>query len=1172
MSSPSRSSKGGLHLDDPGPSRTRDDDIIIRSYFEYADVEMANADDIPDSPHPDSPADHAPHLDEEVLFEEWVNPSQESQPRLSNTSDIDGLDLDRKKQRILLKMMPRVMAEKLARQRSPARKKGEGQSALPLSDTEDDSPLPPGKTRLRKAANAKDIRDIRGDSESEDEQRPEHESSTTSLTLSSSDESDSDSDSVEILHTYRPPPPQPKIEEPEVLDSEGDEDIQFFVQNAMPIRKPVHKANLRDQNLINYMLPRVGGGSVWRKKKPLQGGPRRDQHSTKYKFDIITRDGRAHGRERQMLLPFKSHHQEQGGSNLGGELTKSTRQPIARTASRSTNDALFGGRQHNIDTGAKKDQVHIVEERKPLGRKERERLRKTRAKKNGVYNFTSRENNRITTGRRADAAFFTINLEDEGFHHALAPTWDSGPRYEPPPRKQKQLHVRSKASLFEQPGEEKDVTSVPAGPQKGHIREVTCDLNVKRLPSGKSFALSTYIRKGWLHELINDISGAQGNILLPTTVLCRFEISPTMGVESLCLVVPRLFDALFECATDILDADSDTLSDEWKPGFRVASQIISWYLQNAEESKKALLCETIDREVQRVTNLIDKHSVSFVEKPLLSFCWFLVELSVRRSPRLPATYTELSTSLKVASKVLIQLLLRLGIQKMAAILLTDENLDESSIVHYATELWVRIIHVLLGSSRDGPPKSKLHPFWMAFMDAVHTVPELDSSGSFKTSEDVWLTIFTLCAISQFSVHGMSTAEPRLPAFWDVVAFGLKKVCLTESDEHHRLQSPVLKKRDHYVALVIARCAYLHDTWRWRLDEGSAMFNQLSEIFRSRNFSNLRHEGDYLPKFFTHTDWNLLSVNDSKDTAFSAFLKLIFQAARDEREGKKLVKLKKLLSLAVPLRSLSFTTSHPPHGRGLSMFYNRLSAIALALFLDPNDHDDRINKARSYVTFADVDSKTRHAILCGLQRLAVLMVKHDISLTPMLNWIEELAKILDNELKNFLSSHSGVSNEELQAAPPVQLVKHFFLSVGDIVKSYIHISRFPDPHLLGMYFQKCWCFANLRITGKLKSILGAAAMKSSIVKDEFALLLDTIFTARIKALPNAPRPFTPEEDSQESQNYFGGFDDIDFAAINDTPGDVQVSDVLEKDRIFCQVRFEGCSILQHAHLTRTSIRD
>lgn len=92
----------------------------------------------------------------------------------------------------------------------------------------------------------------------------------------------------------------------------------------------------------------------------------------------------------------------------------------------------------------------------------------------------------------------------------------------------------------------------------------------------------------------------------------------------------------------------------------------------------------------------------------------------------------------------------------------------------------------------------------------------------------------------------------------------------------------------------------------------------------------------------------------------------------------------------------------------------------------------------------------------------------------------------------------------------------------------------------------------KATGKLKILLGSTAMKGNAVKDEFALLLDAVFTARIKALPNASRPFTPEDESRESQNYFEGFDDIDFATIKDVPGDVRVSDVLEKDRIFCQV--------------------
>jgi hypothetical protein len=73
------------------------------------------------------------------------------------------------------------------------------------------------------------------------------------------------------------------------------------------------------------------------------------------------------------------------------------------------------------------------------------------------------------------------------------------------------------------------------------------------------------------------------------------------------------------------------------------------------------------------------------------------------------------------------------------------------------------------------------------------------------------------------------------------------------------------------------------------------------------------------------------------------------------------------------------------------------------------------------------------------------------------------------------------------------------------------------------------------------------MKTDTLREEFAHLLDIIFAARTKVLPKPARPFTPEEINEESQNYFEGFDDIDFAAIDD-----HAADILEKDRIFRQV--------------------
>ena len=963
---------------------------------------------------------------------------------------LDDLDLDSKRRRILGRVMPWSLVGELARETPETKKPGE-QVNSHIRDLEDDGPLPPGKTRVRRGANLGDIKAIKGDSESEEERIDPPSSSS-----SSSDESDSDSDSVEILQTYRPRPPrfkqEPEVIEVDLTDSDGDEDIQFFVQNTHPVRKQRHKTKLRDQSIINYMLPKVY----------TTGGRNRDtrrKHPSRYKLDIMTTGSRGHGRERQSLLLFdgrkkkaKRRHELAGSPIVAGDGTTTLKTSLTRTTSRS---AIFTGDSRQLG-GV--NQVHTVQDGRQVSGKEKGRLRKARAKRNGIYNFTSGENSRITNGRRADAAFFTVDLEDEGFHNALAPMSASRPRFEPaPPKKRKDYEkTHSTSTVFEQRPHNAQSTSVypqALDARENNIKHITCDLDIKRLHSGRSFGQSTYIRKGWLHELVNiEYATVENNTEPPATILCRFELGPTMGIENLCLALPRLLDALFESATDILDSDSDILSEEWKPGFRVVSLIISWYLRNSGDSEKTMLRETISKEVQRIANLIDKHSVSFIEKPILSLCWFLVELSTRTSTPLPTAYHGLSLSLRVTSKVLMQLLLRLGIHKISELLQGDGILDESSPIQYATELWVCLIHVLLGTPKEGVPKSKSHPFWTVFMDAFPTVHDRDSSRSFKASEDVWLTIFTICTLSQFSVHGMVTAEPRLPAFWDLVAYGLKTICLTENEDHLRLQSPVLRKRDHYVALVVARCGHLRHAWNWRLDEGSAMFNQLSEIFRSRNFANLRHEEDCLPKFFKHTDWNLLSVHDSKDTAFSGFLKLILQADRDEvNNGRKSAKLKKLLSLAVPLRSLSFTSSQPPHGRDLSMYYNRLSAIALALSLDASDHDERINKARNYLAFSSADTKTRHAVLCGLERLAVLMVKRDIGLSALLDWVEEVGKSLDAELKEVASKKPSDSGEGLLVAPAVKLVKHLFLSISGIATTYLDVSRFPDPHLLGKYF-------------------------------------------------------------------------------------------------------------------------
>jgi hypothetical protein len=194
-----------------------------------------------------------------------------------------------------------------------------------------------------------------------------------------------------------------------------------------------------------------------------------------------------------------------------GSDTNNSRSSFVRTVSRSNGDAVFEGNPRDANSMVSAGDQHVhVQDRKHFGRKEKEKLRKARAKMNGIYNFNSEGNPRITTGRRTDAAFFTVDLEDEGFHHALAPTTGSGSRYEPPPpRKRKQITPgrRPPNTLFEaqqhgeNPSDQDDGQATDVS--GGKMKNFTCDLGIKRISSGRSFNQSSYIRKGWLHELIN---------------------------------------------------------------------------------------------------------------------------------------------------------------------------------------------------------------------------------------------------------------------------------------------------------------------------------------------------------------------------------------------------------------------------------------------------------------------------------------------------------------------------------------------------------------------------------------------------------------------------------------------------------------------------------------------
>ena len=948
---------------------------------------------------------------------------------------------------------------------SSTTKKHRRSSTPPAGGSDDDEgPLLPGHTRTRKATNLKDLRDIKGDSESEEEIEDDLDkaglASQRRLRRVSISDSSSVSDEMKFVHSVRH---RPKAQIIDLVSDSGtssedemdDLSIQAHIADSCtPFsgRSATQSGSgrLRDVSLIDWMLTRTRtiGGKRRERKKEGSGRKRAKDSSSKYKFDV--RSGLKH--ERQTLLSFDRH-----GKSKNRNRHKDTSAPHEGTSHSKPSEA---SNQVSADRDNGDDYV-LERDRPKKSWKEREKARKVRAKKQGLYTFASKDQGHsYIEGGRRETAFITVDLQDEGFHYALAPQQDRAQTQnwammfksvpEPPPAQSRDKTNHGDAVQHE--------STVPHAKPKKKKQEriIPGDLGIPLLHSGKSFGLSASIRKGWLYELIGLITSAQEPVLPPSTNSCGFELEPTMGANKLASILQDICDTLFEFVTDLPDVDSEA-TIKGAVIMRVVSLLISWFRKTESEDVFASLREVGEREIARLVGKIQKLTLPFVDIPILATCWFAVEMCARLGCRLegqPPTGT-----LKESVMTLMHLLLQVGLEKPITIVKSETDMTESSVPHLAAELWVSLIHLLGECDSLEKVNKRIHPFWLLLMTAIQSQTESRKPRTnLEASETIWYTIFSVCALSQYSVHGMTTGVPRLPACWDLVVFALKKIRLNE-DPKTDLGMPfaMLLQRDKYIGLVMTRCFHLRERWRWKLGDASILFNQLAVIFRSRKFINLRHEGTGYPKFFKDRNWDLLASYDPKDTAFVLFLKLIVQAAKDDLggiPGKLSSRAKKLLSLAVPVASLPFSKTNPPTLHELTMFYNRLSAVAIAVYLELDEYDFRTRQARDYIKFADVDDTTRSAVIGGMMNWAIMMVNREIKLDAITIWIGEMAQVLSVELKetNF--------DETIRRDRLILLSCVLLGAVRHILTTYIGLGRYPEPSLLckSLLVISLYCFS------------------------------------------------------------------------------------------------------------------
>ncbi|KAH9034608.1 Mus7/MMS22 family-domain-containing protein [Lactarius pseudohatsudake] len=702
-------------------------------------------------------------------------------------------------------------------------------------------------------------------------------------------------------------------------------------------------------------------------------------------------------------------------------------------------------------TPRRSDAIVPAEQRKSKGRTSRRRERQQRPVDLSVFTAVGR---RVLSGwQRRNAV--TIDAEDIAFRRALEPLAIRARQppsvpIRPPPRLS---HVRRPPRH-----RSKDRTTQDRAPSTSRVpdpepdREVrhriVVDFDIPFLSSGKVFTASCYLGRGWLHELLSVLSGTSSSHPPPRFEVDGHALSSVSTALDYTVFLPYACDSFAKVLDDPQSMSHDAFV-RWNTDMHAVCSLVSW-ISSCAAGNDTHLIRTASLEytgslIARIDTALgdSEEQATSLSPSMLCLQWFAIELLVRTCWSAMSSDEDLTTAVSARLVGFATRLLRIGVQAaLSPVIDNGESLDDFSLHPCAAELWICLIHLgeVYGTTAAAPGQGRL-PSMVDILQRSLAASEPSAQGSLHASEEIWATLFGLCALSQFSAHGVSTSTSRLSTSWEIVLLALDRIRLVADPQiDGSLSTRNLRRRDAYVRLVVSRCFLLHQRWHWRLDDdaSAAVFRRLVEIFKSRRFADLRGEIAGFPAFAQENDPHLLAQHASTDSAFSIFLKLIYASAQQMRppamrEEEYLGRIKKLLSLITPVGSVQAQPVHAPPRHStlddarLSMLYNRFGALALAMRVLPSAENAqyRISLARRYVDVARAPAPTRAVCIRAATLLALQALDMALPVAPALEWSAEIARVLLAEFR----TAAGAGRMER-----VQCVQLLLYGLGDVSRA------------------------------------------------------------------------------------------------------------------------------------------
>ncbi|EKM57028.1 uncharacterized protein PHACADRAFT_183566 [Phanerochaete carnosa HHB-10118-sp] len=1047
------------------------------------------------------------------------------------------------------------------------------------SVTSEDAPLQPGRARAR-IGSAKNVV-IRGDSESEDEvRRSSSPSPSTGLRRSASQPS-------WASHSARAHAMRPTLSEGVISissdedasranDGEGDE-IEFVYGPTRVGRG----GEIREGPLVDYILNRTGSGRGDGKKRKrthgsrAEGGSRREYEggrggasrnrsvlnlqteagrsrrpagrqnrtSGSSATRIVTGGARRHGAKRQTLLNFPRLEVASAPA-----LSRSASTIIPR-ASAST--SALSAPALDLTVGQLKS-----DSSKPAWKKSRHRTRER------VYFMTPHISTVVSGGRGRHEYHTTVLEQDvpESERRAQAIMHFPLPRFEPRKRKVARQPEASRQRALPEVWRSQDAGAVGGTRKAAKVLRkkdpITIDLNTTKLPSGIIFAEHTYLGRGYLHALLSPpavleepIPGYVGNARVSTN-MSPTEFATVVG-EAITEVLGQLKNAT---------ANQDVF-DDWQRYLQVIRPWSAWFLASAPFEDSETLRTSLEEGTKRTYALIKNHfAVRADSSPAnalsLQLQWTAIELLYRMRPSGDqAQSLSEDGELKRHIKLLTQHLRECNLdQPLSALWPLDvRQLDYSQPIRRIAELWVCLIHLV---EEGGGPGA----LWKLLLEVYQSNPDSATKRrkEAKTGEEIWAAIYSCMALSQFSLHGTTTSTPRLSNAWALVVLALESAPLAAEAG---LSERVLKKRDLYFQVLLSRCVWLHTHWKWTLgsEDAEKMFRSLLDVFKSRRFANLLQDRDAnFPSFLEDHKLVLLQSHQEGDSAFTSVLKFIVQAAKESNDGIS-PHIKKVVELAVPLSSLSFTKSCPASLHESSKLYNRLSAVAVTIYLEPTEENarSRLERACRYVKYEEADQGTREACIRGAMHLAILLQHFELPLTSALEWLGDMTNVLIEELVLYKAEAASRAKSDVLSC--LQMILWCVRRIIETPRmdSKAELPKYPEPKLL----QGPWVTRIFVKDADLASISNATL--------EMRMLVQTFLKARSAVIPRRQPQRARQVVQEESQEYDD--DDFDFndpailAMLGDADGAYK-----EAEEARSRKEEELCKIIE-GHISRAVFR-